>query len=412
LELENVILINDFGYVNGGQSKVAIESALLLAETDIDVVFFAACGPVDERLEQAGVKVICLNQHDILGNPNRVDAAITGIWNKKAAIALRDLLRSFNPARTVVHCHGFAKALSPSIWPVLGDGEHRSFYTMHEYFLACPNGGFFDFQQRKICTRKPLGFQCITANCDQRSYSHKSWRLLRQTVGQLFAGYRKRPVELIFISEIQRKAIQPYLGQAGGLHYLPNPVDLDSIERVDARKNEVFLFVGRLGPEKGAVEFAQAAVNVGVKAVFVGDGDEREKIESLSPDIEVTGWLGGAEVDSWLAKARCLVFPSLWYECMPLVPLEALARGVPVVAGSWTAGSDYIEDNKNGLILSEPGSSSIESALRELTSDDHPVFESAKFVSADLNRENHLRKLLALYGSPANSVIPAARSMA
>src|SRR5439155_1066552 len=44
---------------------------------------------------------------------------------------------------------GQAKAVS--------DGTLPHVYTLHEYFLACPNGGFFDYQAQALCTRRPLG---------------------------------------------------------------------------------------------------------------------------------------------------------------------------------------------------------------------------------------------------------------
>ena len=39
-------------------------------------------------------------------------------------------------------------------------------------------------------------------------------------------------------------------------------------------------------------------------------------------------------------NTRCLIFPSLWYEVCPLVPLEAKAYGIPVIASDCSAASD------------------------------------------------------------------------
>ncbi|HYA79908.1 MAG TPA: hypothetical protein VED87_03125, partial [Methylocystis sp.] len=48
-----VVLLVDHGYVSGGQSKVAIESALGLAAAGLRPIFFCASGPVDPRLAPA-----------------------------------------------------------------------------------------------------------------------------------------------------------------------------------------------------------------------------------------------------------------------------------------------------------------------------------------------------------------------
>src|SRR5208282_266220 len=105
-----VVILVDHGFVSGGQSKVAIESALGLALAGARPIFFCACGPVDPRLARAGVETICLDQHDILDNPSRAAAAVQGTWNAKAAAALAELLAGLPRENTIVHAHGWAKA--------------------------------------------------------------------------------------------------------------------------------------------------------------------------------------------------------------------------------------------------------------------------------------------------------------
>lgn len=67
-----VVVVNDHAFVNGGQAKVAIESAKALVASGLEVIFFAACGPVDDSLRPAGVRVVCLEQNDLLNEPRRL----------------------------------------------------------------------------------------------------------------------------------------------------------------------------------------------------------------------------------------------------------------------------------------------------------------------------------------------------
>ena len=349
--LKHVVIVNDHAHINGGQAKVAIESAIALKQAGLGVTFFSACGPVDDRLAGAAVEVVCLGQNDILAEPDRLLAARRGIWNTAASRALARVLAQHDPATTIVYCHGFAKALSPAIGPVITKGPLGHVYTMHEYFLACPNGGFYDYRHQALCTRRPLGVSCLTTNCDVRKRSHKVWRVVRQAVswgpGNLPRGLR----DIIYLSQTQRRAIENYLPASARLHYLPNPMPEEKRDRVKVEDNDAFLFIGRLNPEKGVLLFARAAQQAGLRSVFVGDGPESEAIRKANPAAEITGWLNPQEVDNWLGQARCLVFPSLWYECNPLVPLETLSRGVPVICGSWTAAAENIQSGKNGYVL-------------------------------------------------------------
>lgn len=52
-----VVIVSDFGSVNGGAAKVAIESARGLAEAGVEIVFACAIGPVSDRLDHPLIRV-------------------------------------------------------------------------------------------------------------------------------------------------------------------------------------------------------------------------------------------------------------------------------------------------------------------------------------------------------------------
>lgn len=81
--VSNIIIVNDFAFINGGAGSVAIRTACELSRRGKRVFFFAGVAPVDACLEATGVKVFCLNQYDILNNSNRLEAIIQGLWNQK-----------------------------------------------------------------------------------------------------------------------------------------------------------------------------------------------------------------------------------------------------------------------------------------------------------------------------------------
>ena len=397
MKLRKVIVANDFAAINGGQAKVAIESARALSRRGFEVEFLAACGPVDPDLERDGVRVTCLEQSDILSDPNRGRAIVRGIWNAPAARALRAACDASCPRGTVVHCHGFAKALSPAIGPVLWGSGVPAVYTMHEFFLACPNGGFYDYRRGEICRRRALGASCLSVNCDVRNGAHKAWRVARQTVAAGRGGLPRRLGDVITISALQIEVMRPYLSPRTRVHHVPNPVPRTGV-RVDAGANDVFLHVGRLSPEKGCRVFAEAARRAGVRAVFVGEGPERAAIEAANPDALVTGWLDGAAVRGWMERARCVVFPSLWYETFGLVAYEALEMGVPVIAGAWSAAAEAIEPGATGLLVDEPGPGPLAAAIAELARPDHPVFERIpRATPFTVSQDEHVDRLLEVY---------------
>lgn len=364
---ENVVLVSDFANINGGQAKVAVDTAVLLADAGINVCFFAAVGQPDTALRHPKIEIEVLGQRDILAEPNRIKAAYTGIWNRGAAAALKERLLRFDPSNTVMHCHGYAKALSPAIGPLMTDGPLPCVYTMHEYFLACPNGGFYDYQKGAICNRRALGVGCLTTHCDVRHPAHKAWRVLRQvaTVGP--GRIPRRLKDVIYISQTQRRIMAPYMADSTRLHHVPNPVSTSDLPPVDFTGNDLFLFIGRLAPEKGGLIFAKAARAAGVKAVFVGDGDEADAIRAANPDALITGWQTPEQVQDWISRAHALVFPSLWSETFGLVAYEAICRGVPVICGDWNAAQEGVEDGVNGILYRRPTVEALTQAILGVT---------------------------------------------
>jgi glycosyltransferase involved in cell wall biosynthesis len=378
----SVIVLNDFGWVNGGQSKVAIDSALQLKMSGLDVCFVAGRGPIDERLVEQGIECHVVGGHDILSDPFRTRAAVNGIWNAAAARMLTACLAHRDPESTVIHVHGWAKALSPSIGRVVTGSNAAHVYTLHEYFLACPNGGFYDYQAGKICSRRALSAACLATNCDARTAMHKIWRVARQAIlwsaGRLPSGLR----ELIYLAPEQLDIMKAYVPAEARWHYLPNPAGAQPPHRVASEDNDTFLFVGRLSPEKGASVVARAAAIAGVSIAFCGDGEERDAILKANPDAQMLGWLSQEELSEQMRRVRCLVFPSLWYETYGLVVADALRVGLPVLASSSSVAASMVQPGCSGELVPAGDVESWAAAMRRLQSDElAATYSDAAFES-------------------------------
>lgn len=91
--------------------------------------------------------------------------------------------------------------------------------------------------------------------------------------------------------------------------------------------------VGRIGPAKGAQMAADVGIlcsSSGFRFTWVGDGDSAGRKRLTDAGFDVTGWLQKLEVERRLRAADVLLLPSAW-EGFPLVAIEALAAGIPVV---------------------------------------------------------------------------------
>ncbi|MCJ2068543.1 glycosyltransferase family 4 protein [Methylobacterium sp. J-030] len=396
----HVVLVADHASINGGQAKVAIESALGLAARGVRVSLFAAVGPVDPRLEPAGIRVVCLEQDDVTTARSKLAFAAQAIWNGAARRALARELAACDPRDTVVHVHAFAKALSPSIGMALRESGLPCLYTMHEFFLVCPTGGFYAYPEQKICHRTPMSASCIVANCDARSYPRKVARMVRHVGLAQVARLPELFSHVITISDLQERVVRPLMPQGTAFHRVDNPIAVAQAPLRDGPPGD-FLFVGRISTEKGAPIFAEAARRAGVRAVFVGDGPERADLAARYPEAVMLGWRAADAVQDLMRQARALVFPSVWYEGQPLTVYEALACGAPVIVSDACAGREAVIDGATGFWFHSGDPEALAAHLRSLTDDGLAARMGRaaydRYWAAPLSLDAHLDRLGRVY---------------
>jgi len=395
-----VVIICDQAVKEGGHARVAIESAVGLAESGEDVVYFASYGPIAPELVAAGVRVHLTGQPNVLDEANSLHGALRGIWNVHARKLISKLSGS-RPGNVIFHVHGWTKSLSPSVLAEISSTRHPVVVTLHDFFTACPNGAFFNFPLNEVCEFRPMSRQCVSSNCDSRSYGHKIWRLLRQFVMERVAGFPSSVTDFIYMSEVSRSVISPYLPKEATYHYVPNPVFIEKTCQVRAWENSSFVYAGRLSGEKGVVQAALALHRLHLPMEIGGVGDVANEIRKINPDAVLHGWLNSAALEAMFNRARVLVFPSLWYETYGLVVYEALARGIPVIASRESAAAERIVDDRNGRLFSWRIPGEFEEALLSAT-DSSKVERWSRFAYADYwaapsTIDLHVEALKAVY---------------
>jgi glycosyltransferase involved in cell wall biosynthesis len=272
---------------------------------------------------------------------------------------------------------------------------------MHEYFLLCPNGGFYNYVRHQHCALQPLSAACLTTPCDARSNLHKAWRSVRTGVMKHAHRLPAAMTDIAYFHGYQRKVIEPHLPKGARLHEIANPIEAEDLgPKADAATGEI-IFLGRISMEKGIFVFAEAARLAGIIPVFVGDGPLAGELRRRYPEAKSVGWQDAAGVRRHLRGARALVFPSLWHEGQPLTVLEALAMGTPVIAADGCAARDSVVDDENGLWFRQADPVDLARALRAM-SDDATVrrlSEGAyrRYWAAPLSLERHCRRLEEVY---------------
>ncbi len=402
--LQNVLVINDFDFINGGTSQIAINTANSLAEAGYNVYFFSAVSNPSKNDLSPRITRYCSHQFDILQDPSKLRASIQGIWNTKAASLLTSLLKKLDSTKTIVHIHGWIKALSPSIGQVLSRSGFLAVLTMHDYFIACPNGGFFNYQTRSICHLKPMSAKCICTHCDARSYPQKVWRVARQSVQQYISRLPYSVKNLIAVSHLSKAVLSPFLPKQASVFTISNPVNYPFQKPIRANVAAGrCLFIGRLSPEKGIDIACEAARLANVRLTVIGDGELRETLGKQYPMVEFKGWLAPADVFKEMLQATALVFPSILYETFGLAVLEAFSVGLPVVVSDQCAASELV-NGRNGLLFKSGDVNDLAAKMKLMFADLSQTEQRSNYIFEEywknpLTIEKYTAELVTVYNT-------------
>lgn len=134
--------------------------------------------------------------------------------------------------------------------------------------------------------------------------------------------------------------------------------------------------VGRLSAQKGHFTLLEAFADVvrsGVdgKLVLAGDGELRAEIErgiaaaGLGGRVEITGWIDEAEIRRQLLASRALVMAS-FAEGLPMVIMEAMALGRPVIATAVAGIPELVRHGENGWLVTAGRADQLADAVREV----------------------------------------------
>jgi glycosyltransferase involved in cell wall biosynthesis len=399
-----IVILNDHAALNGGSASVALASARGLASRSLKVTLLTCVGPVAPELRSVpNLEVICLDQPEISKDSNRIRAFAAGLRNSRAVAAVREVLGKKPRDRTIVHVHTWTKALSPFALDAVCEMGFPLVATLHDFFITCPNGGFFVHGPDELCRRRPLSMDCIQCSCDRRNYAHKLWRVARTVVQNRILQVPRKVAHYIGVSDFSLGVLRPHLPPAVPVTVVRNPLDCVDDGPAAPGWNRNFVFVGRFEKEKGVRLFADAVRATGLPAVFIGDGSLAPELRRLCPGALFTGWIGPDAIRSHLAKARALVFPPLWYETLGLVVVEAAASGVPALISDRCAATDVIQDGVNGLHFARGSVDSLAGKMLMLAGDGA---QAARLGKAGYDRywadpwtlDRHVGKLLGVYG--------------
>jgi glycosyltransferase involved in cell wall biosynthesis len=133
----------------------------------------------------------------------------------------------------------------------------------------------------------------------------------------------------------------------------------------------VLLAICRLEPQKGVDVAIRALREIDdAHLVVLGEGPQREELQRLARELDVSVYLPGRvpDVAAWLRRASLLVHPARW-EGFGLALLEAMLASLPVVATSVSSIPEIVVDGQTGLLVPPDDPSALAAAVNRVLAD-------------------------------------------
>jgi L-malate glycosyltransferase len=336
-----LVVIHEFPPIGGGGGRAAYDICVNLARHGHEIIVLTAHMqglPLEENLD--GIRIVRIRSF-------RTEAfratffvmlayVLGGLW------AGARLIRHFRP--DIIHAH-FAVPCGALAWGLSMLSGIPYVLTAH---LGDVPGGVPEKTGRWFRWLMP--------------FTHPIWQ---------------RAKHVVAVSEFTRQlALRQY---DVNIEVIPNGVDVELLSPAEIKINQPprLVFAGRFVTQKNILAIIQILSelkHLNWRCAMLGDGPlfEEAKREIKRNDLEarfdLPGWLTPQGVLEWFTKSDILFMPS-FSEGLPVVGVQALAKGLALVVSNIGGFMDLVDDQKNGYLIDVNDQRKFVSALQELLSD-------------------------------------------
>jgi len=386
-----------------------------------DTVFYAEAS----LLEQHGhiVEMFTLSNNDVSSLKDKIEAAVGVVYNAKSAALVEQKIKEFRP--DVLHVHNFFPLISPAVFYVAKKLGVPVAMTLHNYRLICPSA-YLHYNGRIHLenVHKVFPVQAVLEKAYRNSFVETASVVLATGMHKLLGTWRNKIDRFITLT---RNGADLFLNSS--LKLRPEQVVIKPNFAADLGlgapvREDYFLYVGRLSPEKGIKTLLEACRLHAFKLKIIGDGSERPLVEqyaAINSNIEYLGYQQSERVVKELKSARALLFTSEWLETFGMTIVEAFSTGTPVIAAKLGGAEYLVQDHVNGLHYTPGNAKELTQKIQLLQVNPDMAAElgqaARKSYLQQYTPEENYKELIAIYEDmqvknkmPASSPVTATKA--
>ncbi len=294
----------------------------------------------------------------------KAKAFFSGIYDQASHDEMLKKLDEVQP--DIVHVHNVYPLFSPSILVACKKRGIPTVMSLHNQNLTCPKSDHL--RDGKICESCFGGkeYHCVLKNCRGNIIESIAYAT-RSGLAYHLGWFRKNVTLFLAMTNFaQRRLVQAGYPEER-IVVLPNMVDIPP-QTCTPSQGEYIAFAGRLSEEKGITTLLKAARMVPDCPIHLaGNGPLEEELKRQAPpNVVFRGRLDRQQMLDFYKHARALVLPSICFEMCPLVILEAMAMGLPVIASQTGGLGELVDDNHTGFLFQRANAEELSYRLQQI----------------------------------------------
>ncbi len=362
-----ILMVNKFLYPRGGSESYMLKLGEELCALGHEVAYF---GMYDEKNTVGNAAEAYTANMDFHSTGiARCLYPFKIIYSREAYKKIGKVLDTFCP--DVVHMNNINFQLTPSIIYAVKKRNIPLVQTVHDYQMVCPNHLLYSFGETKPCDRCINGskWNCLKHSCIHDSKVKSLLGVIEAKLYGFLKTYKKVDLYICPSRFLENKLLcgsDMYKGKTFTIH---NFIEKKFTPQICKEAEPYIVFVGRLSKEKGVELLAETAKRLPAQRfVVAGNGPDDACLQGIA-NVELRGFVGGADLTNLMANAKLLIAPSVCYENCPLSILEAHALGVPVVTLNSGGMAELVEDAITGGLAAEATPQSVADTVTKCLDD-------------------------------------------
>lgn len=342
MDKERVLIVHNYYQVPGGEDTVVANEK--------------------KMLEDNGHKVFMYTRHNDeikkRGMFGKIKLIFETIYSFKTIREVKKIIRENKI--NIVHVHNTLPLISPSVYKAAKDCGCKVVQTVHNFRLVCPGATFTcGGKVCEKCVTDGLKF-AIKNKCYRNSTIQTLVVVLMLKINRIIGSYNKVSA-YIALTEFNKKKLEILISK-DKIFVKPNFTDKSNINIIAPKDRKYFMFLGRVDKLKGINILLESWKSIKEeKLIIVGSGPEDDYVRKFISNnkmnnVNFGGIKSREEAMKLLSYAKALIMPSQWYEGFPMIIVEALSQGVPIIGsnignvGILLKGKDYgkVHDFING----------------------------------------------------------------